>query len=153
MLKNIIEKINNEDREILNKKINASINYDSNKYSNPKPDIRIILNKKIRSNSILKDIIKKIENDLNKIISNKYLKPFNMIRFILRLKHKYLPDFKKEAKLQERMIKALIIFCYEFEKCKNENPGTFSMYHYCKNNFIPIIEKYYNKSWEEIIKE
>ena len=113
---------------------------------------------------MLKDIIEMINkdiNNLNEFIKNepkeknriKKISRENSAYHILMYLNNYLSAFKKEAELQERMIKALIIFCYEFEKCKNENPGTFSMYHYCKNNFIPIIEKYYNKSWEEIIKE
>lgn len=38
-------KVNNEDREILKKKINVGINLNNNKFYNSKPDIRIILNK------------------------------------------------------------------------------------------------------------
>ena len=96
---------------------------------------------------MLKDIIEKIE----KIISenqNAYMHPALtrvekvMTGKFLNTIEPLLPDLKKEAELQEEIIKALVMAVKE-NRIKDFETVSF---------FINIIEKYYNKKWEEIIK-
>jgi hypothetical protein len=65
----------------------------------------------------------------------------------------YNCDFCKYLEEYYEMLDALIKFCINFELNKNKNPGAYSMFLYCEENFIPIIEKVKNKKWEDIIKE
>jgi hypothetical protein len=65
---------------------------------------------------------------------------------------------KKEAELQEEMAEALIFFinsaCFE---CPKEEDNEGNEIKNCKDcnilKYIDLIEKYYNKKWEEIIKD
>jgi hypothetical protein len=89
---------------------------------------------------MLKDIIEKIkknEQSLNEAGINRkiFCEPFDTYDWILS-------DLKKEAELQEEMAEALL----------DEVKHYYYNNEFCSEKSINIIEKYYNKKWEEIIK-
>ena len=97
---------------------------------------------------MLKNTIEKIENDLKEL----FLSAMNYDN-VIDILEELLPNLKKEAELQEEMINLLIEYV---ERACYYCPDGFEYSIECKEcgilNDIKTIEKYYNKSWEEIIK-
>jgi hypothetical protein len=96
---------------------------------------------------MLKDIIKKIDEEMNKsFLSDDTLKALRWI----------LPDLKKEAELQEEMVNFLVRYLKNMYSMFS-NPSKYieeniKLFYDQFGNIVRTLEKYYNKKWEEIIK-
>ena len=83
---------------------------------------------------MLKNIIKKIEDIIN-------TPQGDIAEELIDI----LEHLEKEAELQEEMAKALVDLAKTFGSPKRPN--------YSMCDILNLIEKYYNKKWEEIIKD
>ena len=102
---------------------------------------------------MLKDIFEKIKDRFD--YYEEYIVTEESLRYYQETE-RLLSDLKKEAELQEEMAKAFVN-CIKFftdcpcspnmkrNNCKASECKIFS--------YIELIEKYYNKKWEEIIKD
>jgi recombinational DNA repair protein RecR len=100
---------------------------------------------------MLKDIIRSIEDRINELEKAKLYAQTELIAF-----KKLLPGLKKEAELQEEMVNYIklqeIVFC---QNCKSliENDKCLDACQYRQEGGMKLVEKYYGKKWEKIIKQ
>jgi hypothetical protein len=115
---------------------------------------------------MLKDIIEKMEEQIQYYINRAKEEQLKRNTYYfgaldkLSILKELLPDLKKEAELQEEMATALVKSIPK-DNCYKINNKTGKCYEYIDNEIcyncciiktIKLIEKYYNKKWEEIIK-
>jgi hypothetical protein len=100
----------------------------------------------------IKDIIEKIEKRKTEL--EKYQLPESRPVYIEL--NRLLPGLEKANELQEEMANYIkfqeMIVC---QNCKRlvEDGVCLGDCEYCQEEGVKLLEKYYNKSWEEIIKE
>ena len=103
---------------------------------------------------MLKDIIEKLKSDIEKLRElDTFLSAMNYDN-VIKIIIPYYVNLKKEDELQEEMINALInstqLLC---DLCFENIFSDSDICPNCENKKnMRLIEKYYNKKWENIIK-